>query len=635
MAVAAILWSRIDSVRNPLKSDRWFTQQQLNVITYKLHDGDLGIVDVNNDNRLDIFTVNHSARQSLLVNDASEGFTDRLLQLNLAQKPEFPGMTFGYRQPPIEAPGLYIYFDKTDLVIQTHDIGDIDSVTGQILQLPKSKFPKIETKGNLKIFTSEKDEKLNVEFVAQGDSQLIINFLYFYSSPSFELNKQLPLDRIYVGPKLIQPSSHKFKIPGGKDRHGMVWADYNGDEKLDVFIVRGAQAGTMKQDSPNNKDELMIQNNFVFKNRTAESGILKNICSARQAGSVDFDNDGQLDIYVACAREKPNQLHWKKPGGRFVDVAAERGLDIPENGAFLWLDADNDGDMDLFWASHNKEFWLYVNRSGHFEPQLVGQSRGRVSQLTVSDYDSDGDLDVFAASTKENALLSNVNGTYEIKNPQSVGLPAQAYAANWADYDNDGLMDLHVLPDGIYRQRSDRRFEAIHLLKSKDFNSKVFSDIFCIWFDADNDGSRDLLIAMEDRPFGWMPYKLIRIVERIFSRDPEFYSAPKWKVNNKWKLMLYRNIGIKNHWLQVQLTGKEGNRQAIGARVEVATPDGVQLQQVGQAEGSKFSQGHYRLYFGLGQYESADSVKIFWPDGTLKEIENLKGDRLVEIKYST
>ncbi|MDJ0902775.1 MAG: CRTAC1 family protein [Xenococcus sp. MO_188.B8] len=625
VAVAMILWSRIDSVRNPLKSDRWFTQQQLGV-TYDLND--LGVVDVNNDSWLDIFTTNHNARQSLLVNRASSGeFIDQLLELSLSQNSEFPGVEPSDIEPSIEAPGLYIYFDQADLVINAHDIDGTDSVAGQIL-LPNAVM--IETKDNFKVSNLENDEKLNIEFQAHGNGQLIVRPLpnTYYLSPTFKLNERLPLDRVYVGSELIRPSTHDFRLWSGKDRHAMVWADFSGDEQLDVFIARGGASGRFSQNNPRNVDELMIQDNFTFKDRTAESDILKNGCPARQAASVDFDQDGQLDIYIVCGRGKPprqffpNQLHWQKAKGHFIDVAAERGLDIPEPGPFLWLDPDNDRDMDLFWVSRNNEFWLYVNRSGQFEPQLIGQNRSGARQLTMSDYDSDGDLDVFAASSQGSVLLTNVNGTYEITTPQSVGLPARASTAKWVDYNNDGLMDLHVLPGGIFRQRSDRRFEATHLLESK-----YFPKPFSTWFDVDNDGDRDLLIAIEDKPFGWIPSKLRHLGERIFSRDDKIRRLPKSKV------ILYRNVGTKHHWLQLQLIGKEGNRQAIGARVEVATPDGLQLQQVGQAEGSKFSQGHYRLYFGLGQYESADSVRIFWPDGTLEEIENPKGDQLLKIKY--
>ena len=624
VAMAVILSLRIDSVQNPLKSDRWFTQQQLS-LTDDLFD--VGVVDVNNDNWLDIFTVNHSARQSLLINNTSGEFTDRLLQFGLSQNSKFPGVEPSDIEPPIETPGLYIYWHKAELVIRTHNIDDIDPVTGEI-QLADWVAPDsvaFQTKGDFNVTTHESENKLTIEFAVHGNSQLILSSLQYSSlNCSFKLNEQLPLDRVYVGPEQIKPSSHNFKLVPGKDRHGMAWADFQGDEQLDVFIVRGGGSGRMRLNSSGDKDELLVQDSFIFKDRTAASGILKKTCPARQVASVDFDNDGQLDIYVVCGRSKPprqlfpNQLHWQRTEGSFNDVALERGLDIPEKGSFVWLDAENDEDMDLLWASDNKEFWLYVNHSGQFKPQSIGQTKVKASQLTISDYDSDGDLDLFAASPKGNVLLTNVNGTYEITKPESLGLPAQASAANWVDYDNDGLIDLHVFPDGIYRQRSDRRFEALHLLESKSSNFKVF----CTWFDADNDGSRDLLIAMEDRPLEWIPPKLMGMWKRLFPSNDKIIHL------RKSKLILYRNVGAKNHWLQLQLIGKKRNRQAIGARVEVATPDGVQLQQVGQAEGSINSQGHYRLYFGLGKYKSADSVRIFWPDGTLEEIENLEGDRL-------
>lgn len=93
--------------------------------------------------------------------------------------------------------------------------------------------------------------------------------------------------------------------------------------------------------------------------------------------------------------------------------------------------------------------------------------------------------------------------------------------------------------------------------------------------------------------------------------------------------MFHLEVSIVNY---IELSGKDGNRQAIGARVEVTTSDGVQLQQVGQSEGSRRSQGHYRLYFGLGKIKMIDSVRVFWPDGTLKELEALESDRLLTVK---
>ena len=100
-------------------------------------------------------------------------------------------------------------------------------------------------------------------------------------------------------------------------------------------------------------------------------------------------------------------------------------------------------------------------------------------------------------------------------------------------------------------------------------------------------------------------------------------------------LKAFRNVGNANHWLQIRLNGGKGNRQAIGARVTVITPDGRQVQEVGSTDGAFFSQGHYRLYFGLGTYTKADAVKIRWSDGNEQEIRNVTGDKLLIVERNS
>ncbi|MEL6381318.1 MAG: ASPIC/UnbV domain-containing protein, partial [Cyanobacteria bacterium J06626_18] len=101
----------------------------------------------------------------------------------------------------------------------------------------------------------------------------------------------------------------------------------------------------------------------------------------------------------------------------------------------------------------------------------------------------------------------------------------------------------------------------------------------------------------------------------------------------EWRLILYQNVGTKKHWLELSLTGPEGNRPAIGTSVEVETPDGVQFQQVGQADGAIRSQGHYRLYFGLGQSKTIRALKIFWANGRVQAIENPQADQLLKQNF--
>ena len=320
----------------------------------------------------------------------------------------------------------------------------------------------------------------------------------------------------------------------------------------------------------------------------------------------------------------PNQLYRQESPGRFREVGAEKGVDIPELGAFLWLDADNDGDADLLWADNeNLKFWLYVNYGGQFQPQEIGSSRGLISQLTMADFDGDRDLDVFAASTSATSLLMNLGDRYQLIDPSSIGLPVRSRTASWIDFDNDQRMDFHGWPDGIFRQNSKGQFVQTHLLEVQSVDLKA--KVFCTWLDADNDGTRDLLVAMNEKALNAFRRKILGAVERKVLRKQKVFKVLQSQI------VLYKNIGSRNHWLQIQLTGPNGNAQAIGATVEVTTNNRVQRQTVGQAEGSVRSQGHYRLYFGLGPHKTVDAINITWPDGIQQELQGQDADQLLTL----
>jgi hypothetical protein len=78
--------------------------------------------------------------------------------------------------------------------------------------------------------------------------------------------------------------------------------------------------------------------------------------------------------------------------------------------------------------------------------------------------------------------------------------------------------------------------------------------------------------------------------------------------------------------------GGPGNQEGIGAQVTVVTSAGTQTMEVGSTDGAFFSQGHYRLYFGLGKHAIADVIRIRWSDGQRQELRNVTADRLLLIK---
>jgi hypothetical protein len=183
------------------------------------------------------------------------------------------------------------------------------------------------------------------------------------------------------------------------------------------------------------------------------------------------------------------------------------------------------------------------------------------------------------------------------------------------DFDNDGRIDLFAVPQGLFRQRQDGRFESTGLLALPE---RKYMAAIANWADLDNDGRRDLIVALLENFSHW------NWLERQRKTTADRFT---------WQLAAFRNDAGSNSWLQVSLIGAPGNAQAIGARVTVRTAAGQQTQLVGQNDGAFFSQGHYRLYFGLGTSPRVDSLQIVWPDGKVQEVRDLQANRLHVIKH--
>jgi len=621
---------------SPLKESHWIY--------------DSGIVDANGDGLLDIFTSNHNWRQLLLLADGQGGYQDALSTWGLDQSREFPGIEISTLAPEFNNPGIYIYWYNRHLYIRSHQVEYNKPVSMTLHALTA-----LDIINNNGFQIDALDSELLVDpfitestlrFSSTGDAVMQLYPTSRGVPINFKLDESIPLTQIHVGNQLVEPHSHEFSLLL-QDRHAMVWSDFNDDGQLDIFVTRGAIGGTLRaypQSIASKVDEEFFVSrgngasaNKQFENTLAMSGIAKNGCSARHANWVDFNSDGLLDLFINCEDvgnvdgEYPNKLYQQNSEQKFVEVAKQAGLQVLNNNVidYEWFDADNDGDMDLF-THQDDGFYLYRNNTGQFEsefiyrgefariddPKLKGASGAYWifdGKLSVSDYDRDGDLDVFSASKKGNALLINNAGSYASLDPASLGLPTHSVSASWVDYDNDGLTDLHSVPAGIFRQTDKQTFNRTNLLI---LPSDLYMASIINWYDINNDGTRDAMIALNEN----------QSLHRWWELSP--------KDTFLWTFSTFLNQGNNNHWLQFKLAGAQGNREAIGARVTVTTPDGQQIQEVGINDGAFYSQGHYRLYFGLGQHSKADRVNIRWPNGETQALENVRGDEIHVIEHS-
>ena len=571
---------------------------------------DIGVVDFNGDNYIDVFTTNHNQKQLLLENSGDGSFVDVLSEVGLSQSAMFPGIELARRSPDSEEPGFYIFWKNTELILKWNPRLGIDLPSGRIVL---SSLVQVTHHLGFDVNIAKNEGGAGsvvtvIEFVGKSQGEMRIVPEYIAIPVSINMSADFPLGDIYVGQNKVNPYGHEFEF-NLADRHGMAWADYDRDGELDVYITRGGLKGDMGKFTEEFSDELYKSSESGFVNVINKSGIIKQTCPGYQVQWVDYDNDNALDIYISCQRGNENQLFKNNGSGVFSEVAAEQGVNVANNSfhaPFLWIDVDMDDDADLL-INDGDQYKLLINTESGFKSGRKSFQLPNVVKMTVADYDHDGDLDVFAVSTSgRSSLLKNVEGEFEQLQASTLGLPDKALTANWVDYDNDGFIDLHVIPGGIYRQNSKHKFEETGVLSHK-LSGSIFKTR-ANWVDLDNDGDRDLIMAIYYKKPLW---------EQLYDRVMGQYT-PLWgREYQPWNVRTFINNEQDNgnYWLQLDLAGHSGNKQAIGARVALHLNDNRIISHVGQSEGSHMSQGHFRLYFGLGSVDVVSSIVISWPDG--------------------
>jgi hypothetical protein len=334
------------------------------------------------------------------------------------------------------------------------------------------------------------------------------------------------------------PSSGKYyveSVPGG-----VAVFDYDGDRRPDIFFTNGAETPSLNKTSADYFNRLYRnEGGMRFTDVTDAAGV-RGVGYAMGAAAADYDNDGDVDLFVAGVRQ--NQLLRNRGDGRFEDITPRSGIASGDWAvAGGWFDYDNDGFLDLLvvqyvqWSVEVNPFCgdrarkisiycdprmfqglpnrLYRNRGdGTFE-DVSGRSGllahiGKGMSAAFADFDHDGRLDIFVTNdTVPNFLFRNKgDGTFDetallsgVSVPDT-GRPVSSMGTDAQDYDNDGWDDIHftaLTGETFPLFRNDGRGSFAESTQSSGLaRLSVKSSGWCsVIADIDNDGWKDIFTA--------------------------------------------------------------------------------------------------------------------------------------------
>ena len=389
---------------------------------------------------------------------------------------------------------------------------------------------------------------------------------------------------------------------------GVLWVDVDGDGDLDLFVGRRDEGVRLfiRADSGEMVDESVVRG-------------IPNWPGWRPRGisAADFDNDHDLDIYVASYHigtqeyHYPNAMLINQGGGFFVlatdSVGVGNGIKTTFHGG--WLDHDRDGWQDLWVINDRLSFAnaFYRNMGdGTFEdwaPNLGLDVALDPMSATVFDPDQDGDWDLFSTDVPNipHRLFNQTDSGF-VEVASSAGVSGESdygWGACVVDVDGDAREDLMVstMHWPFETNQVDNRLyigsdTGIHFTEdSVGWPNEQFGLYHLARFDLDGDRAPDIA------GHGTIPI-----------------------------LQLLRNTNAAAaSRLTVRLVGTTANSHAVGAIIEVFAEESRQMQQV-DAGSDYVTQHSYTRFFGVGSAETVDSVVVTWPGGNVETWYGLDAD---------
>jgi hypothetical protein len=474
----------------------------------------------------------------------------------------------------------------------------------------------------------------------------------------FATGNTLPLD-----PRTAVPNRLYKNLGGGRFRdvtqssglgfrgysHGVIVGDIDNDGDQDVFFC-------------NYGGDALFQNNGngTFTDISRSAGVFQPNTWSSSAAFLDFDNDGDLDLYVSrygdwqwprddrfcgdaqrmirryCSpkelRPVPHVLYRNNGDGTFTDVARAAGVGRTDGHGFgvVAADLDGDGRIDLYVANDQDPNFLFLNRGdGTFRDATDDSGaglnlEGRTSAgmgVDAEDVDGDGRPELFVTNFQEeyNTLFRNLGQGSFLDVTANLGLavdslPWIGWGCALADLDHDGWPDI-VVANGHIDDNAQVFGQPTGYAQPPELHRNLSGQRFSLvsrgsgaYFetlhvghglalgDLDDDGDLDLVISHKDGP----------------------------------PAMLRNETPAAGRWVRLKLVGTRSNRDAIGASVVVET-GGRSIHRQRKGGSSLMCSHDPRLLVGLGAASESVKVTIRWPSGQISRLDQLATNQTHEI----
>lgn len=402
---------------------------------------------------------------------------------------------------------------------------------------------------------------------------------------------------------------------------------------------------------------------------------IDNLLFQKQVLWIDFDNDRDLDLYIASF-DGINSLYENTGDLIFKEITYESGLplDTLRTIGANFADFNRDGFLDLFFntrsiigSTQGHQNFLYQNNGDGTFTNITLQSNvadsGRPSFCSIiGDFNNDKWPDIYIANDRSsrNTLFINLDGFFaDASEISQSGLEMEAMSTTLGDYNNDGYLDLYISNNNegnkLLKNTSIDSILNTPLFKEVSSELGVEVNSFCwgsLFMDINNDGFLDLYSSSSkigkdsSQSTLFIQYPKDNFIEHKIGFEADTLKSYSncfgdfnddglidFLVLNKspFKVDLWINQQTQNnHWIKINLKGIKSNSNGIGSRVELFCKNEYQQRYNTSAYGF-LGQNSGTIHFGIAECQQIDSIKVTWPTGHIDRYFSIDANQTIEL----